>query len=77
MANRAMCSQPRSQPTLYLIAPAEWTVLDLLLNREGEHPYTAWEIAQVIGSAYLTFQALDTLTRAGLISRSANLIRLT
>jgi hypothetical protein len=54
----------------------EWIVLDLLLDRDPEHPYTAREIAVEVGSVARAADALDTLEAAGLIIRTGQLVRL-
>jgi DNA-binding MarR family transcriptional regulator len=69
--------QPLRTPTLHFTSPAEWAVLDLLLEREPGDPYSVGEIARTIGSVTLTADALATLETAGLIRRSRELVRLT
>jgi DNA-binding MarR family transcriptional regulator len=64
-------------PALHFVAPAEWVVLDLLLEREPGDPYSVGEIARTIGSVAHTADALATLETAGLIRRSRELVRLT
>jgi DNA-binding MarR family transcriptional regulator len=66
-----------SKPTLHSASPAEWAVLDLLLDRDPEHPYTAREIAAEVGSVARAADALDTLEAAGLIIRPGGVVRLT
>lgn len=66
-----------SKPTLHSASPAEWAVLDLLLDRDPKHPYTAREIAAALGSVARAADALDTLEAAGLIIRPGGVVRLT
>jgi hypothetical protein len=68
---------PRPKATLHFTSPAEWAVLDLLLDRDPEHPYTTREITDEVGSVACAADALDTLEAAGLIFRSGELVRLT
>ncbi len=65
------------QPNLHFASSAEWAVLDLLLDRDPEHPYTARKIAAEVGSVARAADALDTLEASGLILRLGELVRLT
>lgn len=69
--------QPSLRSNLHFASPAEWAVLDLLLEREADDPHTVGEIAAEVGSVALTADALDTLETTGLIRRCGRLVRLT
>jgi DNA-binding MarR family transcriptional regulator len=73
MLNSQLCRRS----TLHFISPAEWAILDLLLEREPEDPHTVGEIARAIGNVALLTDALATLETAGLIRRCGQLVRLT
>lgn len=66
-----------SRSNLHFASPAEWAVLDLLLEREPDEPYTVGEITRAIGSVALVADALDILETTGLIRRCGRLVRLT
>lgn len=72
-----MLSIQPCRPTLHFTGPADWAVLDLLLDRDPERPYTVMEITREIGSGALTADALATLNAAGLLHRSGEQLRLT
>ncbi|MGA7705775.1 MAG: hypothetical protein WB998_12865 [Solirubrobacteraceae bacterium] len=73
MLNSQLCRRS----TLHFISPAEWAVLDILLEREPNDPHTVGEIARAIGSVALLTDALTTLETAGVIRRCGQLVRLT
>jgi hypothetical protein len=73
MFNSQLCRRS----SLHFISPAEWAVLDILLEREPNDPHTIGEIARAVGNVALLTDALATLETAGLIRRCGQLVRLT
>jgi predicted transcriptional regulator len=63
---------PDPEPTLDAPRSAEWIVLDLLLERDEQRPWSVEELAREVGQPTAVADALNALYGAGLIHRTSD-----
>jgi len=63
---------PDAEPTPKTAEPGDWIVLDLLLDREEQRPWSVAEVARAIGNPVAADDAIANLQAAGLIHRTSD-----
>jgi len=63
---------PETQPTPSTPRSPDWIVLDLLLDREEQRPWSADEVARAIGNPVAAADAIANLQAAGLIHHTSD-----
>ncbi|HYM46639.1 MAG TPA: hypothetical protein VES65_10850 [Solirubrobacteraceae bacterium] len=63
---------PDTEPTRKPVEPGEWIVLDLLLDREEQRPWSVNEVALAIGNPVAAADAIANLQAAGLVHQTSD-----